>query len=308
VLIINLKQKELLLSYLSNHFTPDEVEYLIDKHPLTGPSGIRRMLGELSPEYFCKAYIFDQFPLEFGDYAKEILSTLKDSIESNVQENIAVVAPRSHGKSTLSSVAIPTWAACYQRKKFVLFISANGDMAANFLAKVQRALDSPEISEDFGKMRDKKKTWNADKLETSNGVWIACTGWKSGLRGLNLDTRADLIILDDLEDKSVMESDSLRQKLDSAFREEIGRLGDYRTDFFYIGTLLSDDSLLARVIKEPSWKSLFYKRVINNGEPFTGILKILTAWMMLINFTLKTRRKCYVAVRFYGKVKFRKRT
>jgi predicted phage terminase large subunit-like protein len=75
--------------------------------------------------------------------------------------------------------------------------------------------------------------------------------------------RPDLIILDDLEDKETMESESLQAKLDNAFTDEIGRLGNYKTDFFYIGTLLSQDSLLARVIQQPSWETLFYKRVLS---------------------------------------------
>jgi len=267
------KQFDLLMHYLTQYFSESEIEYLFDNHPLTGfgdngQLSIRRMLSELSIEYFAKAYIGDEFNQEFGDYAKEILSTLKSGIESNQQENIAVVAPRSHGKSTLSSLAIPTYSACHDKKSFVLFISANADTSANFLSKIKRVLESPEIVEDFGAMKDKKRAWNADEIETSNGTWIACSGWKSGLRGMNKPSvgRPDLIILDDLEDKETMASESLQAKLDLAFREEIGRLGNYKTDFFYIGTLLSQDSLLARVIKEPSWKVLFYKRVISFPE------------------------------------------
>jgi len=237
------------------------VETILDEYPLTGPGGLRRMLGEIDPEYFCKAYLSDQFDREFGDYAREILNTLKVVIESNTREKQATVAPRGHGKSTFSSFAVPTWCACYEKKRFILFISANGDTAANFLEKVKKALESPAIVEDFGVL--KGKVWNADNICTSTGVWIACTGWKSGIRGINKDTRPDLIALDDLEDKSVMESDSMAKKLEQCFNEEIGRLGDYKTDMFYIGTLLSEDSLLARTIKQSSWKTLFFKRVIS---------------------------------------------
>lgn len=251
-------QKRLLIKYLKQYY-PNSYKRLLTDYPLTGPDGLRRALGEKSIEYFCLAYLYDQFKREFGDYAREILSTLKDCIESNVQEKEAVVAPREHGKSTISSFAVPTWGACYKKKDFILFISANGDTSENFLAKVQKAIESPEIIEDFGVLRG--KVWNANEICLRNGVWIACTGWKSGLRGMNKDTRPDLIILDDLEDKSTMESDSLKKKLELAFREEIGRLGYYKTDYFYIGTLLDEDSLLARVIKDPAWQVLFYKCV-----------------------------------------------
>jgi predicted phage terminase large subunit-like protein len=247
---------------MKKHY-PKTYKEILQKYPATGPSGLRRALGEKDPEYFCRAYLPELFDRDFGDYAREILETERAAIESQAQTNTAVVAPREHGKSTLSSCALPAWAAVYEKKGFILFISANGDTSANFLRKVKKAFESKEIIEDFGNL--KGPVWNNDEIQTSTGIWIACTGWKSGIRGLNKDTRPDLIILDDLEDKATMESESLQRKLETCFREEIGRLGYYKTDFFYIGTLLSDDSLLARVIMDPSWRVLFFKCV--NGFP-----------------------------------------
>lgn len=261
------KQKALIIEFTFKHFGED-AERVLTEYPLTGPGGLRRMLGEVDPEFFCLAYLPDQFERDFADYSRTILDTLKNVIESDTREKQAIVAPREHGKSSFSSFAIPTWTACYEKKRFIFFISSNGDISANFLEKIKKALESPAIIEDFGVQ--KGRTWNAEEICLKNGVWIACSGWKSGLRGINKDTRPDLIALDDLEDKSVMESDSLQKKLETCFNEEIGRLGTYNTDFFYIGTLLSEDSLLARVIKMPSWKSLILKRVTsfptNEGE------------------------------------------
>ena len=258
------EQKNMLINKVIDHFGVDDAEYVLTKYPLTGPDGLRRMLGELYPDFFCKAYLADQFEREFGDYALTILSILKNVIESQTREKQAIIAPREHGKSTFSSFAMPTWAALYGKKQFIFFISSNGDISANFLEKTKKALESQEIIEDFG--TQKGRTWNAEEICLKNRVWICCSGWKAGLRGINKDTRPDLIILDDLEDKNVMESESLRHKLESCFNEEIGRLGTYNTDYFYIGTLLSEDSLLAKVVKMPAWKSLILKRVISFPE------------------------------------------
>lgn len=232
------------------------------KHMLTGPNGGRRLLGEKYPDYFCKAYLKDQFGRDFGQYAVDILDTLKGVIEAPSRAKEAVVAPRGHGKSTLSSFAIPVWATCYQKKRFILFISANYDTSKNFLGKIRKALESADIMEDFGPQQS-ADAWSAEELRTATGVWVKCAGWKSGLRGMNKDTRPDLIILDDLEDKEVMTSVPLQRKLESCFNDEIGRLGDFNTDYFYIGTLLSEDSLLARTMKNPAWHTLLFKRVIS---------------------------------------------
>jgi hypothetical protein len=236
--------------------------YYQSNEKLTGPGGLRSILGEKYPEYFCKAYLSDQFDREFGDYAIEILHTFKNVVETPSREKQAVTAPRGHGKSTLDSFAMPTWCACYQKKQFILFISANYDTSKNFLGKVRKALESQEITEDFG-VQSNNTAWSAEELCTKNGVWIKCAGWRSGLRGMNKDTRPDLIILDDLEDKDVIQSTKEQKRLDICFNEEIGRLGDYRTDLFYIGTLLSEDSLLARTMKNPAWRSSLFKRVIS---------------------------------------------
>lgn len=255
--------KDLLIEYTYKHFC-DDAELVLTNFPLMGPDGLRRMLGEIYPEYFCKAYLADQFEREFAEYSMTIIYTLKNVIESKSREKQAIIAPREHGKSTFSSFAMPTWSALYKKKQFIFFISSNGDISANFLEKTKKALESQAIIEDFGPQ--KGRSWNSEEICLKNGTWICCSGWKSGLRGINKDTRPDLIILDDLEDKSVMESESLRQKLETCFNEEIGRLGTYNTDFFYIGTLLSEDSLLARVTKMPAWKSLILKRVISFPE------------------------------------------
>lgn len=261
---MNDKQKNLLIDAVIKQFGIDNAEYILTQYPLTGPNGLRRMLGEIDLEYFCKAYLPDQFERKFADYSRTILKTLHNIIISEAREKQAVIAPREHGKSTFSSFAIPTWASLYQKKRFIFFISSNGDISSNFLEKTKKALESQSIIEDFG--IQKGRSWNAEEICLRNGVWIACSGWKSGLRGLNKDTRPDLIILDDLEDKGTIESDSLRRKLETSFNEEIGRLGTYNTDYFYIGTLLSDDSLLKKVTKMPSWKSLILKRVISFPE------------------------------------------
>ena len=228
---------------------------------LTGSGGLRFILGNKYPDYFCKAYLSDQFDREFGPYAIEILRSSAAAIEAKTRSKKADVAPRGHGKSTLDSFAIPTWAAAYQKKKFILFISANYDTSKNFLGKVRKALESPAITEDFGPQVG--GAWSAEELCTASGTWVKCAGWKAGLRGMIKDVRPDLICLDDLEDKEVMESLPMQHKLDDCFNNEIGRLGDYNTDFIYIGTLLSEDSLLARTMQNPAWHSRVYKRVIS---------------------------------------------
>lgn len=239
----------------------EKARQILQKNSWKGRSGLRKYFASLYPDFFCKIYLHDQFERDFADYSLTILNTIKQVIESDKREKQCIIAPREHGKSTFTSFAMPLWATLFQKKKFIFFISSNIDIASNFMEKIKREMVKPEIIEDFGDL--KGTTWNADTIQCTNGTWLACSGWKAGLRGINKDTRPDLILIDDLEDKNTMESESLRQKLESCFNEEIGRLGTFNTDFFYIGTLLSEDSLLAKVSQMPSWETTKLKRVIS---------------------------------------------
>jgi predicted phage terminase large subunit-like protein len=255
--------KALLIEYVYKHFG-DDAEYVLANYQPTGPKGLRRMLGEIYPEYFCKAYMPDQFDREFGDYAIEWMHDFKTIIEAKQPTKEARIGPRGHSKSTIWTVGMTAWGTCYQKFVYVLFLSSNQDLGSSFLVKDRSVFESPQIIEDFGIL--KGKIWNNYELETSTGISIDCSGWTAGIRGKNKKRRPDLIIFDDLEDKDVMNSPSIRAKLEKAFNEEMLKLGDYDTIYIYVGTLLAVDSLLAKVIEKPSWKSKIYKKVISFPE------------------------------------------
>ena len=259
---MNEKQKDLLIEYAFRHFG-DDTELVLtnpDEFPLTGPGGLRRMLGEIYPEYFCKAYLPDQFEREFGDYAIEWMNDCKDIIEAGQPTKEARIGPRGHSKSTIWTVGMTIWATCYKKRNYILFISANEDTSSNFLGKDKNALESQAIVEDFG--QQKGKVWNNFEIETTTGITLECAGWTAGIRGKNKKRRPDMVIFDDLEDKKVMESPSLRIKLEKAFSEEMLKLGDFDTIYIYVGTLLAVDSLLAKTVRKPTWKHKIYKKVL----------------------------------------------
>jgi predicted phage terminase large subunit-like protein len=287
-------QKALLIDKIVEHFGLDDAETILTIYPATGPSGLRRMLGEIDPEYFCKTYMPDQFDRDFGDYALEMMNDIKAIIEAGQATKEARVAPRGHAKSTICTVAMPAWAACYKKRKYILFLSSNEDTSSNFLGKVKNVLESTAIIEDFGPQ--KGKTWNNYELETVHGITIECSGWTAGIRGKNKKRRPDLVTFDDLEDKKVMESPSLRAKLEKAFTEEMLKLGDYDTIYIYVGTLLAVDSLLAKVIEKPTWKYKLYKKVISfpddEGE------KLWEDWRTIFR-DLKNENRMEDAYHFY---------
>lgn len=54
------QEAERLHQYLQRHFNQDKIDTLMDQPLTTGPQGLRRQIGELDLEYFCKAYFLHQ--------------------------------------------------------------------------------------------------------------------------------------------------------------------------------------------------------------------------------------------------------
>lgn len=257
---MNVEETTLLVKYLSR-LRPHDYKALYNQFDLTGKKGLRKLTAEKSLEYFCKTYLADQFDKEFSDYQNEVLNFLVESIDNNTKDRKMVIAPRGHGKSTLSSLVIPLFSALYQKKTFIVFISASQDMANMFLAKIKAIIENPIIISDFGEL--KGNVWNSEEIELKNGVTIITKGITSTLRGLNKKKRPDLVILDDIETTDSANSATLKNKIEKAFREDILSLGDSNTSYFFVGTLITQDSLLSKIYNDTIWQKLFYSAILS---------------------------------------------
>ncbi|ECN0285038.1 hypothetical protein YN38_24115, partial [Salmonella enterica subsp. enterica serovar Newport] len=94
-------------------------------------------------------------------------------------------------------------------------------------------------------------------------VTVAGSGKK--LRGLRHGPyRPDLIILDDIENDENVRSPEQRDKLHNWLKKTVMPLGEAggKTDIIYIGTILHYDSVLARTLDNPLWRTARFKAVI----------------------------------------------
>ena len=69
------------------------------------------------------------------------------------------------------------------------------------------------------------------------------------------------MVLDDIENDENVRTVEQRKKLENWFYKAVSKAGDTYTDIVYIGTLLHYDSLLAKVLKNPAYRSVKYKAV-----------------------------------------------
>lgn len=217
-------------------------------------------------EKFCKTFLPDQFSSEWSKFHHELCQDLEDMLFNHQEEETKNVraAPRGHAKSTYVSYAFPIWCACYNYKKTIVLISCSADMARLFLMRIREELEfNTLIRKVFGKLQGTSK-WNNSEILTSTGTYMVGKGAGQQMRGLNFQSRPDLVIIDDLESEESVATETQRTVLEKWFSGAVMKMGAPNCDFFFIGTVLSYDSLLYKLLTLPRysmWRRKFYRAV-----------------------------------------------
>lgn len=222
-------------------------------------------------EKFCRTFLGEQFSSTWSTFHYDLVKALEDIIFNHKDEETKNVraAPRGHAKSTFVSFAFPLWCICYGYKQTIIVISCSADMARLFLTRIREELEFNElIIKVFGKLQGSSK-WNNSEILTSTGVYCVGKGAGQQMRGLNFKSRPDLVIIDDLESEESVATETKRATLDKWFSSAVMKMGSPNCDFFFIGTVLSYDSLLYKLLTLPTysmWQRKIYRAVIKFSE------------------------------------------
>lgn len=284
------RTKELLIKYLAKDNTPERKELLKafnDGARMTGPDGIRKKLAAFDLEYFGRAYFPHYFVRKSPEFHRELDEIWKKGVLKNknplmLKDEIsrmkgckrAIAAPRGHAKSTNFTFKDSVHSILYQYKHYILILSDSTDQAEGFLGDIKIEFeDNKELIEDFGTLQS-NKYWTQSGILTTGDVKVEAIGSGKKVRGRkHRNWRPDLIILDDVENDENVNTPEQRNKLANWYFKAVSKAGDDYTDIVYIGTLLHYDSLLAKVLKNPGYKSVKYKAVI-------GFAKNQSLWDM----------------------------
>lgn len=218
---------------------------------------------EESLREFALTYFKHYFYTEFSEMHEELLLTIQNAINSKKPNKIARAAPRGNAKSTIVSFVVTLWAAVYGKKHYILLISDTSSQADAFLLAVKTELEENTLlKNDFGDLFG--YVWNTSDIVLANDCRVQALGSGKRIRGRKYKQyRPDLIICDDMEnDENVMSPDQ-RKKLFDWFSKALSKAGDERTDIIIIGTKLHYDSLLSKVLTNPTYDSETYRAVIN---------------------------------------------
>ena len=174
-----------------------------------------------------------------------------------------IVAPRGHAKSTSFTHVYTLATALFRAEDYIIIISTNEELAIEHLGDINRELtENEDIINDFqikGFITNSKTEIIVEFID-GHQFRILARGSGQKMRGRKWrGKRPGLIVCDDLEDDEQVENkerrDKFRRWFFRAVKPALRKQGKLRIH----GTILHEDSLLARLHKDPEWKGLFYK-------------------------------------------------
>ena len=276
--------RALLNGFLNKDDSPERVRLRREfaaGHPTTGPEGLRRKLGAIDMEFFGRAYFPHYFSRPSPEFHRELDAIWQQGVlkgrypltaaDTKTISRLpgvrrAVAAPRGHAKSTNLTFKGTMHSTLYGYKHYPIIISDSSEQAEGFLDNIRVEFEeNTAILEDFGSLAG--SVWRSNVLVTKTNIKIEAIGSGKKIRGRkHRNWRPDLIILDDVENDENVRTPEQRSKLKNWFDKAVSKSGDDYTDIVYIGTLLHYDSLLAKTLTNPAYRSIKYKAVIQFSQ------------------------------------------
>lgn len=276
--------RALLNGFLNKDDSPERVRLRREfaaGHPTTGPEGLRRKLGAIDMEFFGRAYFPHYFSRPSPEFHRELDAIWQQGVlkgrypltaaDTKTISRLpgvrrAVAAPRGHAKSTNLTFKGTMHSTLYGYKHYPIIISDSSEQAEGFLDNIRVEFEeNTAILEDFGVLAG--SVWRSNVLLTKTNIKIEAIGSGKKIRGRkHRNWRPDLIILDDVENDENVRTPEQRKKLKDWFDKAVSKCGDDYTDIIYIGTLLHYDSLLAKTLTNPAYRSIKYKAVIQFSQ------------------------------------------
>lgn len=174
-----------------------------------------------------------------------------------------LVAPRGHAKSTAFTYDYILAECLFRTARYVILIGSTEDKAAEQLSNLSEEIEiNADLRREFGVtgFETQQKTEIIVKFDDGARFRILARGAEQKIRGAMWNgMRPDLIVCDDMEDDEQVMNKDRRRKFQQWFfraaKQALSRRGRIRVH----GTILHEDSLLARLLKNKMWHFLFFK-------------------------------------------------
>ncbi len=176
---------------------------------------------------------------------------------------VDLAAPREHAKTTACAFVFILAEVLFRKSDYVILVGSTEENAAEILSNIiEEARENDDLREEFG-IKELERDSQTDivcRMDDGHRWRILARGAEQKIRGKMWNgRRPNLLVCDDMEDDEQVENKERRAKFRRWFfraaRQAVSRRGRIRVH----GTILHEDSLLARLQKNKAWKSLFYK-------------------------------------------------
>lgn len=186
--------------------------------------------------------------------------------------HVALAAPREHAKSTSITHCFGLAASLFGFRDYTIVVSDTEGQSVKFLGDMKMELQENELLiKTFGVTDFIKDSETEIVVKCAAGVFnITAKGAEQKVRGLKWrGKRPNLVLGDDLENDELVLNKDRRDKLRTWFLTALLPCGSQRCLFRVVGTVLHLDSVLNRLLEDPTWVT---KRYEAHGPNFTNIL------------------------------------
>ena len=176
---------------------------------------------------------------------------------------VALAAPREHAKSTAITHAYILAVMLLRVKDFCLLVSDTESQASGFLVSIKAELEGNEaLRAKFG-IKELEKDTETNiicLLNDGHKFRIQAKGSEQKVRGIKWrHQRPDLIVCDDIENDEIVMNPERRDKFRKWFMNALMPCGSDTCLIRVVGTILHLDSMLQRLLNDPTWKSLLFR-------------------------------------------------
>lgn len=233
---------------------------------LTGKVDFLEKYGEVEKIISNFVLVKEEYDPEEGKKVEHVVGQIfhRDSVGRLVMDlaqHTVLIFARGFAKTTVAGVAVPLYNTVYQDVQFTLYVSHAEDHAVMQLDNAKRQIESnARLIAVFGNLKPARtdiERWSSRLYETTTGITAAARGAGGQVRGLmHNGNRPQLVLVDDLEDREEVKSETARKNIRSWFMADLKPVlpkMDPKARIVVLGTLTHADCLLEHLKDDPQW-------------------------------------------------------
>ena len=188
---------------------------------------------------------------------------------------VAVAAPRGHAKSTALTHDFGLASALFRVESHIMVASATEELAMSHLTDMAKELrENDDLRLEFGieKFLTDAKGEIVVRCNDGYEFRLIARGSEQKLRGMKWKgRRPGLILCDDMEDDEQVANPDRRRKFRRWVLRALIPMGRKGCKIRWHGTILHEDAMLSRLMKDSEWATRLYK-AHESFDEFTEIL------------------------------------